>query len=67
VRRRACGRKRKYAEEADARRAAHLVSLKTGEEFSAYKCSFCGPFWHVGHTPASIKRISADKKAGRKD
>jgi hypothetical protein len=45
---RSCGSKQRYADEREAREAAHLVHLHTGERLSPYRCPFCRR-WHIGH------------------
>jgi hypothetical protein len=47
--RRACGEKQRYADEQEAREAAYLVRLHTGERLSPYRCAFCRQ-WHLGHS-----------------
>lgn len=64
VRRRVCGKKVKYATEANAKRAAHILSRKTGEWFRPYICWNCRQ-WHVGHPPSDIQRKMVERLVGR--
>lgn len=67
VRRRVCGQKKKFFEEDKARRDAHIVSLKTGEEYHAYRCPFGdGNHYHIGHKPRDIKKRQEERLSGRR-
>lgn len=58
VRRRVCGRKRRFDREADAALSARrLRRATTGEWIGTYRCSFCGG-WHVGHKPKDLRQRS---------
>jgi hypothetical protein len=45
---RSCGEKRRYASEREARDAAYLIRMQTGERLAPYECFFCR-CWHLGH------------------
>lgn len=45
-----CARKKDYSTRARARRAARVLSRRTGRRFRAYECRICGR-WHVTSHP----------------
>lgn len=48
--RRACTRKKAYADEALAEKVARKVSEANGANVVAYGCTNCGA-WHIGNAP----------------
>ena len=58
IRRNACGRKVRHADEAQARKA--IWALKQAYQgvlgfMNAYRCKFCGG-WHIGHAHPGAKK-----------
>lgn len=53
IRRKACGKKKRYATPEDAKK----VAWRTYRGLRPYKCEFCGQF-HLGHVPGKVRRRS---------
>ena len=62
LRRRACGSKRRYLTERDARAAISSLRHHTGQAdlLTTYRCDFCNGF-HFGHPPARVRQSMAAK------
>ena len=59
-RRRECGDKHHYADEAEALEAARRRA-KAGHRVEPYKCQF-GPHWHIGHRPRKVRQAMAARR-----
>lgn len=64
---RVCGNKAKYHTEAAARAARDRMTGRVGPSLGAYKCRFCGGYWHLGHIPLWVEQRIADRKDNWKE
>ena len=56
IRRNACGSKKRYETEREARNAIiqYMKDFGKGHRMCSYRCKFCGGF-HIGHRPSGVK------------
>lgn len=63
LRRKSCEGKVQYRSDEAAAAAAKSRSWATNSRIGKYKCEF-GQHWHIGHTPKSVQRHTAARRAG---
>jgi hypothetical protein len=62
LRRKTCENKIRYATKDEALAAARKIFRAHGDSMSAYGC---GSHFHLGHLPAAVRQIIAERRAHR--
>lgn len=61
IRRKSCEGKKRYDNEAEARKQCNWFWYERDARLNVYKCKFCGGF-HIGHPDRKTKRAIAAKR-----
>jgi len=66
VRRRSCGRKNSYSDEATALGVVVAARKKRGQRLHAYHCDFAD-HWHVGHPTGRMRQAMAARRRSARE